>query len=77
MTGGEKTHSLLSGTKAVCVPDASCLSQQHFLFGGPTGPNETELAFFGPSRLTAAASHGHLDALAPGVRRVEELCRRI
>lgn len=60
MTGEGKTHSLLSGTKAVCVPDASCLPRQHFLFGEPTGPNETELAFSGPSRLTAAASHGHL-----------------
>lgn len=69
MTGEGKTHSLLSGTKAVCVPDASCLPQQHFLFGEPTGPNETELAFSGPSPLTAAASHGHLGPPAPGVRR--------
>lgn len=67
MTGGEKTHSLLSGAKAVCVPNASCLSQQHLLFGEPTGSNETEPAFFSPSRLTAAASHGHWGHLVPRV----------
>lgn len=76
MTGGEKTRSLLSGTKAVCIPDASCLSQQHFLFGEPTGSNETELPFFDPSRLTAAASHDHLPPLAPGARQVGELGQR-
>lgn len=77
MTGEEKRHSFLSGTKAVCIPDASCLSQQHLLFGEPTRPNETALAFFSPAGLTASASHGHLGPLAPGMRRVGELCRRI
>ena len=68
MTRREDAFSPL-GAKAVCIPDASCLSQQYFLFGEPTGYNDTEPAFFGPSRMTAMASHGHLGHLAPDVRR--------
>lgn len=75
MTGREKTHSLLSGAKVVCVPDASCLSRQHFLLGEPTGSNETEPASLGPSPLTAAASHGHWGPLAPRGGAGGERCR--
>lgn len=46
MTGRKKTHSLLSGGKAVCVPDASCLSQQHFLFGDQQGLMRLSQLFF-------------------------------
>lgn len=53
------------GAKAVCIPDALCLSQQHFLFGKPTESNETKLAFFSPSRLTVVACHGHLGQPGP------------
>lgn len=69
MTGGEKMHSLLSGPRlCASLMLRACLSSIFYL-GSQRGTNETESAFFGPSQMTAAASHGHLGHLAPDVRR--------
>ena len=67
MTGERRCILSCRGQGSASLMLRACLSSIFYL-GSQRGTNETELAFFGPSQMTAAASHGHLGHLAPDVR---------